>query len=67
MVVPEEQLDKMMEEYKEGMNPEVLRLLNQLKHLETPDIDSEPIDYLGDLDLPDLQDGAKPSSIPADT
>ena len=52
MVVPDEELDKMMEEYKDGMNPEVLRLLNQLKNLETPDI--EPIDDLGDLNLPNL-------------
>ena len=38
--MPEEDLDKMLEEYKDGLDPDVLRLLNQLKNLETPEIES---------------------------
>ena len=42
LVVADEDLDGMLEEYKSEMSPEVLRLLAELKNLDTPALN--PID-----------------------
>ena len=41
-MVADEDLDGMLEEYKSEMSPEVLRLLAELKNIDTPALD--PID-----------------------